>query len=262
MPFTFQPVQIKRHGNELEVRGRVLTGAYYGPEAVVLRSKAGDELVAHIHSHSIEFPEGWPVVPEHRMTVLILEVSAVPPDFEVASLTGIGAVGPARERIDITDALVEPQFWAMQAVLHFTSDDVDDPCLEWLGVHSDDANQWYEARINSHLLAGRWPYIRVSLPSSRYIELELAGGVEYQDRVWIGRESGTKKVLLGYHSGHFSLPALRREEVAWVAAETAFAASNLLWLSATYMDQWVDSQAFTERLARVSPAFCRPRDQL
>jgi hypothetical protein len=129
-------------------------------------------------------------------------------------------------------------------------------------VHSDDANQWYEARINSHLLAGRWPYIRVSLPSSRYIELELAGGVEYQDRVWIGRESGTKKVLLGYHSGHFSLPALRREEVAWVAAETAFAASNLLWLSATYMDQWVDSQAFTERLARVSPAFCRPRDQL
>src|SRR6185503_4860588 len=129
----------------------------------------------------------------------------------------------------------------------------DDPGLEWLGVQSDVANEWYEYSINSHLLVGRWPYIRVSLSRSRYIELEFAGGVEYQDRVWIGRESGTQKVLLGYHSGHFSLPALRREEVAWVAAETAFDASNLLWLSATCMDQWVDFQALTERLVSRVP---------
>ena len=41
MPFTFQPLEITRQGDELELRGRVLTGAYFGPETAVVRSKNG-----------------------------------------------------------------------------------------------------------------------------------------------------------------------------------------------------------------------------
>src|SRR5262249_43834660 len=73
------------------------------------------------------------------------------------------------------------------------------------------------------------------LPNARYIELEMAGGVEYQDRVWIGECSGSHRVLLGYHSGHFSLPALRVGETMWLASQTAFGPSNLLWLTTAYL---------------------------
>ena len=259
MPFTFQPLQVKREGSELELRGRLLTGAYFGPELVVVRSKDGNELDRNILGHSMEYPDDWPVLPEHSNTILILHIHAVPPDFEPALLTGVGSVAPGTERIDITDALVEPEFWAMQANLHFASEDVDDPGLEWLGVESDSANDWYESRIKSHILVGRWPYVRVALPSSRFIELEMACDVEYQDRIWIGQQTETHRVLLGYHSGHFSLPALRATELSLIATETDFGASNLLWLSATYLDKSADFLALTERFVSQVPGLLRSK---
>jgi len=253
MPFTFQPFEIKRQGGELELRGRLLTGAYFGPEAAVVRSEAGHELATHIHSHGMEYPEGWPVLPEHSRTVLVLRIPALPAGFELALLTGVGAVAQATQRIDITQVLDEPEFWAMQAALHCMSEGVDDPAAEWLGVRPDAANDWYESRVNSHILAGRWPYLRVSLPESRYIELEMAGGVEYQDRVWIGQLSGSQRVLMGYHSGHFSLPALRAAEVSWIARSTEFGASNLLWLSTAYLEDATELLSLAESLVSHVP---------
>jgi hypothetical protein len=139
----------------------------------------------------------------------------------------------------------------LQATLHFT-EEVDDPGAEWLGVQVDAANEWYESHVERYILAGRWPYVRVSLPGSRYVELEMAGGVEYQDRFWIGQVSGSRRVLMGYHSGHFSLPAFRANEVAGIAADTEYAASNLLWLSAAYLEAGADPTSLAESLvARV-----------
>jgi hypothetical protein len=134
MPFTFQPLEIARDGSEIELRGRLLAGAYFGPESVVIRSKAGEELATAIQSHAMECPEGWPVLPEHRKTVLVLRIPAPPDGFEVAFLTGVGAVGAATERIDITHVIEDVVFWATQVALHFTSEEVDDPGLEWLGI--------------------------------------------------------------------------------------------------------------------------------
>jgi hypothetical protein len=113
--------------------------------------------------------------------------------------------------------------------------------------------QWYETRIHSHVLAGTWPYVRVVLPSARYIELEMAEGVEYQDRIWIGDQSDKQRVLLGYHSGHFSLPALRPEEVRWLAEATHADVSNLLWLTATYLEEGADLLALANALASKLP---------
>ena len=260
MPFTFQPLEITRQGDELELRGRVLTGAYFGPESAIVRSKTGEERGTHIHSHGMEYPTGWPVLPEHDKTILILRIPAPPDGFEIALLTGIGAVAQSPERIDITHALDEPGFWAMQLALRFTSEDVDDPAFEWLGVGPDAANEWYESRVHNHILAGRWPYVRMSLPESRYIELEMAGGVEYQDRVWIGQLSGSQRVLLGYHSGHFSLPALRVDEVSWIAKETEFGASNLLWLSTAYLEDGAGQLSLAESLVSHVPGLLRGKE--
>jgi hypothetical protein len=262
MPFTFQPLQIKRQGENLELRGRLLTGAYFGPESVVVRSRAGDERATQILSHGLEYPEGWPVLPEHRNTTLVLCIPTLPPDFEIALLTGTGSAATTSERVDVTGALEAPEFWAIQALLHFASDEVDDPGQEWFGLSSDTANEWYQSNIDRHILAGRWPYLRVPLTNSRYIELEMAGGVEYQDRVWIGDHSSTQRVLMGYHSGHFSLPALRVSEVTWLAEQTGFSASNLLWFSTTYLEEGFNLKSLIEKLVSAVPGLSRNKVEI
>ena len=60
MPFTFEPSDQTLEGGELVLRGRLLTGAYFGPESIVLRSTRGDELSSHIHSHGVVSFQGWP----------------------------------------------------------------------------------------------------------------------------------------------------------------------------------------------------------
>jgi len=97
------------------------------------------------------------------------------------------------------------------------------------------------------------------LPDFRYLELEMARGVEYQDRVWIGHISGSDRELLGYHSGHFSLPALRTEEASWFATQTKFAPSGLLWLSAAYLEGEEYLLALAEECAWRVPGLRRGR---
>ncbi len=235
MPFTLIPISITPNGNEVFVRGRLMSGAYFGPEVVMLRSADGSEHATHIRSHGTENPEDWPVLPEHSSTILILRIPAPPDGFEPVLVTGLGCVQPAKQRVDISRSLDEPAFWAMQMALHFDSD-VDDPALEYLGVERDAANEWYELNVNRPQLDGAWPYLRISLSDSKYIELELAAGVECQDRIWIGDLSESERVLLGYHSGHFSLPALRLSEADWLSAETDGSPVSLLWLFACYLE--------------------------
>jgi hypothetical protein len=255
MPFTIEPIETTHTDTEgqFTIRGRVREGAYFGPEQVLVRTVEGAEYRSHIHSHGMEHPEGWPVLPGHRKTVLVLHLPAAPAKGKIVSVIGLGAVTLSAKRTDVSDALTQREFWAMQLHLHFVSDQVDDPSKEWLDVPSKKADRWYKTRIDSHIAQGIWPYVRVPLPSSRYIELEMAGGVEYQDRIWIGDQSGNRKVLLGYHSGHFSLPALRADEVRWLAEVTHSDASNLLWLAAAYMEEGTNLLPLATRLASQVP---------
>ncbi|KQV81132.1 hypothetical protein [Rhizobacter sp. Root1221] len=180
MPFTFEALETTPDGDELVLRGRVVSGAYFGPESAVVRFADGEEISTHVHSHRIEHPEGWPVLPEHRETVLILRIPLPANELRITTLIGLGAISRAKARIDISHVLDEPEFWAMQLDLHCTSEEVEEPGLEWLGITQRDAADWYETQIQEPINQGVWPYIRVLLPSSRYIELEMAGGIEYQ----------------------------------------------------------------------------------
>jgi hypothetical protein len=260
MPFTFEALETIPDGNELVLRGRVVSGAYFGPESAVVRSADGEEISTHIHSHRMEYPEGWPVLPEHGQTVLVLRIPLPAREIKITALIGQGVVDSATERLDISHVLGEPEFWAMQLDLHCMSEEVEEPGLEWLGVNQQEAADWYETQIQAPINRGIWPYIRVLLPSFRYIELEMAGGIEYQDRIWIGNLDGDQRVLLGYHSGHFSLPALRLEEVSYLAELTHGEAANLLWLSAAYLENGADPLALATRLASGVPGLLKGKD--
>jgi hypothetical protein len=253
MPFIVEALETSTEGNELIVRGRVITGAYFGPELANLRSPTGEELATCIHSHSIERPEGWPIIPEHRTTVLIFSIPHPPIGFKVATIVGVGTIAPTKERIDVSDALEDPTFWAIQLGSWCNSEEVEEPGQQWLGVDPSGANNWYMERIQRPIDRGVSLYMRIPLASSQYVEFEIAGGVEYQERIWIGQESASQRTLLGYHSGHFSLPALRLEELSYLAERTEHAAVNLLWLSATYLETGSDALQLATRLVSGVP---------
>lgn len=260
MPFTFEPLHAETDGCTLVLRGKLLDGAFFGPENVVLRSAGGETFMSKVQSHGIERPIGWPVLPEHDRTLLVLTVRAPPEAFDVWRVEGIGVVDPRAPRVDITEVLSEPAFWATQVAIHCQPQDTDQPGLDWFGIDAETANAWYDAHVEMHQRVGAWPFIRVDLPRGRYIELEMACGAEYQDRIWIGHTPDGERTMLGYHSGHFSLPALRLAEAEWLANTTSHAASGLIWLAATYVDRTARQIALADRLASNVPGL-RPESR-
>jgi hypothetical protein len=67
-----------------------------------------------------------------------------------------------------------------------------------------------------------------------FVEHEFSAGVEYQFRSWIGGPGDAAPVLMGYESGHFSLPAFRLEEIDALLCDPGLKSPSvvlLLWLS-------------------------------
>lgn len=235
MPFTLKPTCVDTRPKETVIHGRVQTGAFFGPENMVVCSNDGREVISHIQQYEMEYPEGWPVLPEHVKTIVILHIPKIPKGFSPEIIKGIGTIDLGTELVDVSHYLEAPEFWAMQAILHASSEDIEDPAYNYFGLPQALVDDWYDANITALQLAGQWPCIRVPLSDSKYIEMEMSAGVEHQDRIWIGENSTLHRVLLGYYSGHFSLPALRISEIIWLACQTPASATPLLWLSQTYI---------------------------
>lgn len=128
-------------------------------------------------------------------------------------------------RVDASGLLRDPRFWGLVLydLLEQREDDEPDLQDELFGVARDALNAWYVESIERQLRAGTWPFVRIPLDGDRALELELAGGVEYQNRYWLC--AGGRRALAGYHSGHFSLPAFRVEEALRTGASLAPEAS-------------------------------------
>jgi|WetSurMetagenome_2_1015567.scaffolds.fasta_scaffold94018_2 hypothetical protein len=235
MPFTLTPICVETRQKETLIRGRVQTGAYFGPENLVVCSNDGREVISQIQQYEMEYPEGWPVLPEHAKTIIILHIPKLPKGFSPDVVKGIGTIDLGTELFDVSHYLEAPEFWAMQAILHVSSEDIEDSANKFFGLPQALVYDWHDANITALQLAGQCPCIRVPLPDSKYIEMEMSAGVEHQDRIWIGENSTLRRVLLGYYSGHFSLPALRIPEITWLACQTPASASPLLWLTETYI---------------------------
>ena len=85
-----------------------------------------------------------------------------------------------------------------------------------VGLIKEEFNNECARLFQRHWDTGIWPFIRLHLDGSRYVEIEYAAGAEHQNRVWIG-EIDTRRALLGYDSGHFSFPSFRIQEVLALA---------------------------------------------
>jgi hypothetical protein len=88
--------------------------------------------------------------------------------------------------------------------------------------------------LEVHWDAGVWPFILLPV-NDRFVEIEFATGVEHQQRVWL--EDGTgQRVLMGYHSGHFSLPSFRIGEITKLGRSLrAHPSAALLLLPGAYI---------------------------
>jgi hypothetical protein len=236
MPFTLTPISVDTRLEETIIHGRIQTGAYFGPENLVVCSNDGREVISQIQQYEMEYPEGWPVLPEHSKTIVILHIPKLPRGFSPDVVKGLGTIDLGTELVDVSRYMEAPEFWAMQAILHVSSENIEDPAYKFFGIPQALVDEWYHANITSLQSAVQSPCFRVSLPNSKYIEMEMSAGIEHQNRIWIGENSSLHRVLLGYDSGHFSLPALRISEITWLACQTPASASSLLWLTETYID--------------------------
>jgi hypothetical protein len=194
------------------VSGTLVEGAYSGPEAVKLCDKSGEWVSAQVLQHEVIRPKSWPVVAGDGST-LVLYISLPRPTFELdpaQSVVGRGVLSQNEHRRDITAALADPAFWAIQMSLHAASDMFPDPLVGW-GFSQEDETLAYQRLLERHWEAGVWPFVLLPVDGG-FVEIEFATGVEHQERVWLGDGTG-RRVLMGYHSGHFSLPSFRIAEV-------------------------------------------------
>ncbi len=200
----------------LSVTGKLVDGAYIGPESVLLFDQAGRWIPSTVTHHEILLPKNWPVRPNDGST-LILHILRPSPGFELdrsKPVLGQGNIARNENRVDISSSLGEAGFWAIQMWLYTESDELPEPPLAW-GFTKDAANAEYDRRFKALWETHAWPFVQLPLNDSCDVEVEYAAGAEYQTRVWIGE--GGRRVLLGYDSGHFSFPSLRIHEVLALA---------------------------------------------
>ncbi|MCB9595149.1 MAG: hypothetical protein H6719_20695 [Sandaracinaceae bacterium] len=242
MPFVLTIREVEYLRGDAWIDGRIVSGAFSGPEAVTLFDEEGTERHAVVVSHGLENPVRWPVQAGDATLVRL----TIPWPGEVAvdatqPVRGDGVVLRAPAHVDVTSELTEPLFWATElgVFLPPLDEDSDVELVEQLfGVASKDTNPYYRATFDARWRAGVWPRIRASIGlGERYVEYEAAAGIEYQSRFWIGDEGTGEHVLLGYQSGHFSTPALRVEELYGLAERwrgTPYVHLPLLLATVTY----------------------------
>jgi hypothetical protein len=239
MPFEMTITRVQQGAGELALSGRIVEGAYFGPELVRVPNAAGEDVELWVSHHSMTGKLAWPVEPSHDVT---LTLSVRPPrGLKVDTrrrVVGLGCVLMNTKRHDITDALADPRFWAVVLGRHLQSDEgEEEPEEAFFGLTHDVLTAYHEEVFHRRYHQGTWPFVRLPVDRTRSIELEFAASVERQQRFWVG--VGEERTLCGYDSGHFSLPAFRLEEVAWLLEQPGFAprAGALLLLSGCFVNE-------------------------
>jgi len=242
MTFKLRVSKVEYRGDELAISGRIIEGSFFGPEAVTICGRDGKQITVGIVRHFLDAPEGWPVLPSHE-TILSISVCR-PVDFkidETQPVVGHGCLLENSNRENVSHLVEDPAFLAMQLSNHLGDDDVEELSELYFGISADKLDRFYKTEFGWRFDAGVWPYLAMSAGEKRFFEIEFATGIEYQERYWAVDSTTSTGVLLGYNSGHFSLPALRVEEVLWfqrVASDQLNAgAMSLLLLAACYINE-------------------------
>jgi hypothetical protein len=233
MPFVLRVDRWSGRGRELEAECVVTSGAFHGPERVQVTTRGGRVIEGVVGSHVLDDPVDWPVLPGHRGTVLTLsihlEASVAAADL-LPEIIGIGTIGANTNRIDITSEMSSPLFWATHFAETLLDPDGDHQIEAIFGVGMKQLDQYYRKTLSKPVDAGRSPYVLFALSGGRSVEVEHAADAEYQVRYWI-HAAGGERVLLGYESGHASLPGLRLAELIGLIRAQSDAAARTRALS-------------------------------
>ena len=214
MPFRLKISSVEYTDSEIHIGGKIVEGAYSGPESITFVDRSGEEQAAWAIHHAIHHPEGWPVTPAHD-TLLILSIDTPGPGVEVDEtrpVIGCGAVSTNADRLDVTAELNDPRFWALELSPCLASQEIPEPYEHFFGVSSQDLGDY----------------------STMVFEEAFR-----QERYWIGDASRERRVLMGIYSGHTSLPAFRIEEALYILEKPDQLQQNrmrgLLCLTACYL---------------------------
>ncbi len=239
MPFKLKIENVKYGRDEIGISGRIISGSYSGPEAVTIHGEDGSELNTFVTTHLLQFPEGWPIIPAHKDTIVTINIEEPDEPFRVDRsrlVIGNGTLLTNSNRIDISNLLSERRFWALEFSEFLQTEECETPYIEYFGISSKERNNYHLQQFDKRYEEGIWPFVRINLDQQRYIEIEYAAGIEYQTRFWIGQ--GDRRVILGYNSGHFSFPAFRIEEIMSLSSyweNTNGAAAAILLLTGVYL---------------------------
>jgi hypothetical protein len=255
MSFRLRVDSAENLGSETCIRGRLVEGAYFGPQYIRLKDTTGKVRTATILSHGMTGALNWPVTADHDTQLeLYIATPSSPLSIDTNSLVeGLGSVLPRQDSIDLSKELSNPLFWGNFSDLYMVSDSTERPYEEFLELSQDEVNSYYTDFLSPLIDSTIWPIFSLEIDSYRYAEFEWAGGAEYQNRVWIGSKASGQRALLGYDSGHFSLPGLRPSELGWLLERLeqtkAHPAAGLLLVPMCYLAK--PDSLLTERLANL-----------
>lgn len=204
--------------------------------------------------------------------------------FDLATEVGVDQAAPARNpggskpcwhRLFANEQLDSPLFWATHYYLLCNDEGHDETelCEELFGVTAQAVNDFFCKITTWKGKVKPWPYFQLPLTNSTFVEVQYADHpAEYRTQYKIGDAAGA--IVLGYHSGHFSLPALRWSEVKQIASAIADGCKQaqcvLLLLPGVYINEGRYSQrnpcsanylrAILSGLKLSLPCLSRPRE--
>ncbi len=77
MSFRLRIDSVETLGAETLISGRLLEGAYFGPQYVRLKDATGNERTTTVLSHGLIDAEGWPVTANHKTELRLCAYATV-----------------------------------------------------------------------------------------------------------------------------------------------------------------------------------------
>jgi hypothetical protein len=254
---TFKLKIEKYRGTEEKLRivGKIISGAYTGPEMVYVETKGGRKVTGIIRHESFSFFEGWPILPGHN-TLVKIDIDLhekVKPGLIDKCLNGTGPIMLNEKRMEISAEFDNPQFWYGHLNEILLNEEGESLAKKIFDLNTRKANDYNEELLQINCAKGIWPFLRIPVDGGDYMEIEYSEGVEPQTRYWIGRENHFR-ILLGYESSHLSLPGIRLAEMKTMlkkVSKSEDAVKVMAWLPCCYLEPNDDLNEIIEVLRKI-----------
>jgi hypothetical protein len=223
MPFALTIERVEYQDNEALVIGRLTDGHYFGPELIEVPLTNGQTLRSVVTGMSATGNmTSWPLEPHHEAVLhLTIYNSEKVHSFKIGSTAkGIGTPSvPEHMREKANGLLAEQLFWTVHYHEHIHDEEHDPGDLMplFFGRTSEESSQYFMQHVYGESHSFRWPYFTKRLPNQNMVEIGYSENAEFQTRYSIATDDPAGPTLMGYESGHFSLPAFRWEEVVLIA---------------------------------------------